>query len=116
MAGLAETVGGFLMALGLLTPVATALVFSVMFVAVATVHIKKGFFVQNGGYEYNLVLAISALTVTFTGPGSLSLDAFLGHCWSGTLRCVAALLAGVIGGVVSLSQPSTNPVVQEMSM
>jgi putative oxidoreductase len=47
MAGLAETGGGLLLALGLLMPLATTLVFSVMFVAVATVHIKKGFFVQN---------------------------------------------------------------------
>ena len=73
-AGLAETGGGLLLALGLITPVAAALLFSVMLVAAVTVHIKKGFFAQNGGYEYNLVLGIAALTLAFTGPGSLSLD------------------------------------------
>ena len=81
-AGLAETGGGLLLALGLLTPVAAALLFSVMLVAAVTVHIKKGFFVQNGGYEYTLVLGIAALTLAFTGPGSLSLDA-LGYYLSG---------------------------------
>ena len=34
---------------------------------------------QNGDCEYNLVLGVAALTLTFTGPGSLSLDALLGH-------------------------------------
>ena len=49
MAGLAETGGGLLLALGLLTPVGAALVFGVMLVAAVTVHIEKGFFAQNGG-------------------------------------------------------------------
>src|SRR5258708_864222 len=71
MAGLAETGGGLLLALGLLTPVAAAFLFSVMLVAAVTVHIKKGFFSQNGGYEYTLVVGIAAIAVAFTGPGSL---------------------------------------------
>jgi len=56
MAGLVETVGGLLLALGLLTPIAAALVFSVMLVAAVSVHLKKGFFIATGGYEYNLVI------------------------------------------------------------
>jgi uncharacterized membrane protein YphA (DoxX/SURF4 family) len=47
MAGLAEAGGSLLLALGSLTPVAAALVLSVMLVAAVTVHIKKGFFAQN---------------------------------------------------------------------
>src|ERR1700681_1622968 len=43
MAGLAETGGGLLLALGLLTPFAAAVVFGVMLVAAFSVHIKKGF-------------------------------------------------------------------------
>src|SRR5712672_4093980 len=61
LAGLAETGGGLLLALGLLTPVAAAIVFSVMLVAAVSVHIKKGFFITNGGYEYTLVLGVSGL-------------------------------------------------------
>ena len=49
MAGLAETGGGLLLALGLATPVAAALIFSVMFVAAVTVHIKKGFLFRTVG-------------------------------------------------------------------
>lgn len=84
MAGLAETGGGLLLVLGFLTPVAAALVFSVMLVASVAVHIEKGFFVQNGGYEFALVLGVCALSVAFMGPGSLSLDALLGYSMSGT--------------------------------
>jgi hypothetical protein len=49
----------------------------VMLVAIVTVHLGKGFFAQNGGYEYPLVLAVTALTLAFTGPGSLSIDAIV---------------------------------------
>ena len=104
LAGLAETGGGLLLALGLLTPVAAALVFSVMLVAAVTVHIEKGFFAPNGGYEYNLLLGVAALTVAFAGPGSLSLDEQLGYHLSGTIWGMAALLVGVFGAVLSLVQ------------
>ena len=57
-----------------------------MIVAVVTVHLSKRFFAQNGGYEYAFVLAVAALTLAFTGPGSLSLDAVLGLQRS-CLRC-----------------------------
>src|SRR5229473_1205924 len=74
MAGLVETGGGLLLALGFLTPAAAA-AFSVMLVAGVSVHLNQGFFVTSGGYEYTLVLGVAGLTVAFTGPGSLSLDA-----------------------------------------
>ncbi len=112
MAGLVETGGGFLLALGLFTPVAAALLFSVMLVAAISVHVKKGFFIISGGYEYTLVLGVAALTLAFTGPGSLSLDARFGHYLSGTFWGMAALLAGVLGGVVPLLQRSAAPAPQ----
>jgi hypothetical protein len=54
-----------------------------MLVAAVSVHVKAGFFAQNGGYEYTLVLGGAALTLAFTGPGTLSLDYALGLAWSG---------------------------------
>ena len=33
---------------------------------------------QNGGYEYNLVLIIAAPTLALVGPGAFSLDPLLG--------------------------------------
>jgi len=75
-----------------------------MLVAVFSVHIQKGFFVHNGGYEYNLLLAVAALALAFTGSGVLSIDALLNYDESGSLWGLAALVAGVLGGVTSLAQ------------
>jgi putative oxidoreductase len=78
VAGLAEFVGGILIAVGLLTPLAAVALILTMAVAVFTVHVKNGFFNMNGGYEFNLALAAMALTLLITGAGTLSLDAVLG--------------------------------------
>jgi len=73
-----ELAAGFLFLLGLLTPLAGLLVLATMAVAIAKVHAPKGFFVQDGGYEYNLVLIVTALAVAAIGPGRFSLDYVLG--------------------------------------
>lgn len=73
-----ELAAGMLFLLGFLTPLAALLVLGTMAVAIAKVHGPKGFFNQNGGYEYNLVLIIAALAVALAGPGKLSLDYLLG--------------------------------------
>ena len=101
-AGIAETVGGLFLAAGFLTPAAAAAVVAVMVVAAVSVHVKKGFFAQNGGYEYTLVLAAAALALAFTGPGAISLDQALGISWSGETWGLGALAAGLIGGAVPL--------------
>ncbi len=69
-----ELAAGALFILGLLTPLAGLLAIATMLVAIFKVHGQKGFFVQNGGYEYNLVLAVAALALAAIGPGALSLD------------------------------------------
>jgi putative oxidoreductase len=109
MAGLAEIGGGLLLALGLITPVATAVVVSVMLVAASTVHVKKGFFIQNGGYEYALTLGVTVVAVAFTGPGTLSLDAVIGFSLSGGLWGAAAFIAGLVGGAIQLTQRRPEP-------
>lgn len=81
-AGLAvagELAAGVLFLLGLLTPLAALPVLGTMVVAIAKVHGPKGFFNQNGGYEYNLVLIIAAVTLALAGPGRLSLEYLLAH-------------------------------------
>jgi len=102
-AGLAEGLGGLLLALGLVTPLAAALFLAVMLVAVITVHLGKGFFVTGGGYEYNLVLAAAAASVAFTGPGTWSLDSLLGLGWQGLAWGTGALLLGGIGAALQLA-------------
>ena len=102
MAALGETLGGVLLAIGFATSAAVAVVVSVMVVAVMTVHLAKGFFAQNGGYEYPFLLAVAALSLAFTGPGSLSIDALVGLGRSGPFWGIAALLAGLVGGGTAL--------------
>jgi putative oxidoreductase len=115
MAGLAETMGGLLLALGLFTPIGAALICSVMVVAV-TVHMKNGFFAQNGGYEYAIVLGVAASSVAFTGPSTFSLDALFGNHLSGTFWGIAALFVGVLGGAFSLFQRHAKPAPQAESL
>ena len=101
-AGIVEVVGGLFLAVGLLTPAAAAAVVAVMLVAAVSVHLKGGFFLQGGGYEYTLILGAAALTLAFTGPGAISLDQALGISWSGEAWGLGALAAGLIGGAVPL--------------
>jgi putative oxidoreductase len=113
LAGLAETGGGLLLVVGLATPLAAAAFVATMLVAVVTVHAKNGFFASGGGYEYNLVLAVAALSLAFTGPGALSLDALFGLEFTGAAAGVAALVAGTLGGAFQLAsrrhpEPASN--------
>jgi putative oxidoreductase len=112
MAGLVEFGGGILLAVGLLTPIGAALIASVMLVAAITVHVKSGFFAANGGYEYNLVLGMAALTVAFTGPGAWSIDAALGYQFDGIAWGAAATVVALIGGAVQLAQRHDRSVVE----
>ena len=104
MAGLVEAGAGLLLAVGFLTPMAAAIVLSVMLVAGVTVHVKQGFFITSGGYEYTLVLGVAGLTIAFTGPGALSLDALVGYSVSGARWGAVALFLGLVGGAIQLAQ------------
>jgi len=77
LAGAGEFASGLGIAAGFLTPVSAAVMVLVMVVAIVTVHIKKGFWGTNGGYEYNLLIIAAALAISLNGPGSFSVDALL---------------------------------------
>jgi putative oxidoreductase len=114
LAGIAETAGGLLLAAGLLTPLAAAAVIGVMVVAAGSAHWGKGFFLQNGGIEYTLVLAGGALAIAFTGPGALSLDRSLGISWSGNSWGLAALLLGLLAGAAELLTRKSVPAASKL--
>ena len=101
MAGLGETGGGLALVLGLLTPFAAAVIVAAMIVAIG-VHLEKGFFLQNGGYEYPLVIGAVAAAVAFTGPGQLSLDQMLGLSLAGAKWGLIALSLGMLGALPPL--------------
>jgi putative oxidoreductase len=101
--GLAEFGGGALLILGLLTPLGAAAVAGVMIVAIATVHWSNGFFSTAGGYEFNLLIASSAIALAFTGPGRISLDNALGLNLGGTDWGIAALAAAALSAAMVLA-------------
>jgi putative oxidoreductase len=72
-----ETIGGLLLIVGLLTPLAGAALAIDMLVAFLTVHAGEGFFVADGGYELVMLLGFASIGIAATGAGRLSLDAAL---------------------------------------
>lgn len=97
-----ELAGGALFALGLLTPLAGASIVGLMAVAGWVVHRPHGLFIVREGYEYVLVLALSAIGLSITGPGRWSLDHALGIVVDGWAGGLVAAGAGVIGAVALL--------------
>ena len=110
IAATTEVSAGLGLAAGLLTPIPAAGFVALMLVAAWTVHRPNGFFIVKEGWEYNLVLALSAVAVATVGAGRFSLDfAIFGHdwCagWTGLLISVVLGLAGGIGQLLIFYRP-----------
>lgn len=109
-----ELSAGLGLAAGLLTPVTAAGFVALMLVAAWTVHRHNGFFIVKEGWEYNLVLAVTAVVVATLGAGRFSLDYALFrttscydllHGWWGFLIAVGLGLAGGIGQLAIFYRP-----------
>ena len=98
--GLAELAGGLALAVGLLTPLAAAVVIGTMAVAAWT-HAAAGLWASNGGYELPLIIGAAAAALAFTGAGDFSLDNALGLTF-GTGYAVAALALGLVAAGVNI--------------
>ena len=103
-AGAAELGAGVLLALGLLTPVAAALVTAVMIVAIVTVHLSKGIWTADGGFELNLVYIAVVFALAGVGSGTWSLDHALGLDIAGTDWAIGALGVGILGALGPLAR------------
>jgi putative oxidoreductase len=73
-AGSAEFFGGIALLIGLLTRPAALILAFTMLVAIITVHLANGLFMDNGGYEFGLALLGISVALVFNGGGKLSLD------------------------------------------
>lgn len=78
VAATVELVGGFALIAGIATPIAGILLFLDMLGAFFIVHVDKGIFVSEGGYELVLALGVSSLLIAAIGAGRLSVDALFG--------------------------------------
>ncbi|MGH1568835.1 MAG: DoxX family protein [Nitrosopumilus sp.] len=71
---LAEFIGGILLLVGILTRV-TGMIFAVILLG-AIFHIRweNGFFISQGGWEWDLVMLAAVLVIIVTGPGRISIS------------------------------------------
>jgi putative oxidoreductase len=103
-AGASEFLGGVLIAIGLFGPVGPALVCATMLVAAVSVHLDKGFWNSDGGWELPAINFAAALAFAADGFGSFSIDANVASLevlhqpnvvW-------AVLGLGLVGGIANL--------------
>lgn len=112
VASLTEVGSGTLLALGLLTPIASAGVIGVMVVAWITNHRGHGFFIfrPGEGWEYVMILTAAGLALATVGPGSWSLDRVFGleSLWGATGLWIGVGAGG--GGALGLLATFWRPV------
>jgi putative oxidoreductase len=108
-AGLAEAGGGTLLALGFATPLAAALLATVMINAIASVTFKRAFML---GSELELIYLTIAVSLAAIGPGRFSIDRAIG--WddniSGVWWGVAALGVALVVSLLTLTLGRSRPV------
>lgn len=78
LAGSAEFLGGLALILGLLVRPSALLLAITILVAIVKVHLDKGLFMANNGYEFGLALLAISIALVFAGAGRVSLDRKLG--------------------------------------
>jgi putative oxidoreductase len=77
LVGIGECFGGLGMLLGFLSRFSALANIVIMLGAIAMVHGKNGFFLQNGGFEYNIALIGLFLAILIAGPGRYALGRHL---------------------------------------
>ncbi|MEU8075644.1 DoxX family protein [Catellatospora citrea] len=98
LAGACELLAALLLALGLVTPLAAAIVMGTMIVA-AWPNVPNGLWAHLGGYEVPFLYGAMALVVALTGPGAWSidhavgLDGLAGPAWAAAAAVIAVVAA-----------------------
>ncbi|MPY80509.1 MAG: DoxX family membrane protein [Actinophytocola sp.] len=72
-----ELIGGALLVFGALTRLIAVALVGIMIGAWIFVHAAHGIFVENGGYELVMVLAVASALLAVAGPGRFSVDHLL---------------------------------------
>ncbi|GCE22858.1 DoxX family protein [Dictyobacter kobayashii] len=100
---LGEFVGGLLLVLGLLTPLAAVAIIASMLMAVVRFHWSSGLWSTQGGYEYPLVLMFVGLAVALTGPGAYSIDALINFTLPSLAFWLVLLVAIIVVAIGTIS-------------
>jgi putative oxidoreductase len=108
LATVTELGSGFLLLLGLFTPLAAAGVVGTMLVALIANHLRNGFFIfrPGEGYEYVLFIVLSGCAIGALGGGRVSLDHAFGLHLGGWLsggKGLAVTALGALGALVLLA-------------
>ena len=77
LVAIGEFFGGVGLIFGFLSRFSAASLIVIMIGAIVQVHGKNGFFLSNGGFEYNLALIGLLAPILFAGPGRFALGSFL---------------------------------------
>lgn len=77
LVAIGEFFGGFGLVVGFLSRFSAASLIVIMIGAIVKVHGKNGFFMSQGGFEYNLALIGILFSVLMMGPGRIAIGRFL---------------------------------------
>jgi len=111
MSVVTELGAGFLLIVGLFTPLACAAVISVMLIAGLLAHRPNGFFVFKDGYEYVLLLTVVSLLLAALGPGRFSLDNAAGievTGWAGGGIALGVAVVATAGMLATFWRPEAR--------
>lgn len=70
---LTEFIGGILLVVGVLTRITGAVFSTILLGAIFHIRWKNGFFVSQGGWEWDLVMLAAVLSIIAAGPGRVSI-------------------------------------------
>ncbi|AIG63613.1 membrane protein [Corynebacterium atypicum] len=93
LAAAVELIGGALILIGLLTPLAGLAVFLVMLSAYFFAHMGNGVAVDGGGFELVGAIAAAALALAAAGAGLYSVDAAIGSARNRSAKTAAKAAA-----------------------
>ena len=74
LAAYTELIGGLCLLMGFGTRIASLFLLILIIVAGSTVHLKNGFFLMNGGFEYPFVIAFACITLMILGTGKWGIN------------------------------------------
>ena len=71
---LAELIGGILLLVGVLTRISASIFSIILLGAIFHIRWENGFFISEGGWEWDLVMLSVVLSIIVAGPGKISIS------------------------------------------